>query len=299
MNINLIGVPLSYGCDRDGVQNGPDELRKLGIVGLLEKNKNKVYDMGNLVVPNYTCEMRYRWHKKMKYLDPIVKVNTNLAHVVYSSLSSDSFPMIIGGDHSLGIGSIAGASKFFKELAVIWVDAHADINDFETSPSSNIHGMPLAVSMGYGFESLINIYYEGIKVLPKNVYIIGARDIDPGEMELAKKSKLNLYTMETVKEKGISYILNEVVEKIKNSTADGVHLSYDIDVFDSEIVHGTGTRVKDGFTIDEGKKVLFAFLKAGFVTSMDLVEFNPLLDDDKKTTSGLCIDICKHIGELL
>lgn len=299
MNINLIGVPMSYGCDRDGVQNGPDELRNLGIIDLLNNEKNTVYDLGNLIVPIHTCEVRYRWHQKMKYLDPIVKVNTNLAHAVYSSLKGDSFPLVIGGDHSLGMGSIAGASKYFKELAVIWVDAHTDINDYETSPTGNVHGMPLSASMGYGFESLVNLYYEGKKVKPQNVYIIGARDIDPGELELAKNSKLNLYTMEVVKDKGIDYIMNEIIEKIKTSTVDGVHLSYDIDVFDSKIVPGTGTRVTNGFTIDEGKKVIFDLLKANFITSMDIVEFNPLLDDENNTTAKLCMDICKHIGELL
>ncbi len=125
--------------------------------------------------------------KKIKYLDAIVNTNNNLSHLVYSSLTSKSFPFIIGGDHSLGLGSIAGASRYFDDLAVIWIDAHGDINTHETSPSGNAHGMPLAAAMGIGEDSMVNVYYNKAKVKPNNVYIIGARDLDEGEIELAKK----------------------------------------------------------------------------------------------------------------
>lgn len=299
MDINLIGVPIYYGCDRSGVDNGPDKFRELGIINCLENNKNKVYDTGNLYVPTFNIEMKYNWHEKMKYFNPIVEVATNLAHSVYCSLNSQCFPLVIGGDHSLGMGSIAGASRHFNELAVIWVDAHADINDYETTPSGNVHGMPLGASMGYGHELITKLYYDGVKVKPENVYIIGARDIDEGEIRLVEKAKLNLYTMDTIRQKGLKDVLEEVINKVKASTVDGVHLSYDIDVFDSAIVPGTGTPVADGFTLEDGILVLDQIIGSGFVTSMDIVEFNPLLDDENNTTAKLCLNLVKHLGNLL
>ena len=130
-------------------------------------------------------------------------MNNNLAHLVYSVLSSKSFPFIIGGDHSLALGTISGSSKFYNNLAVIWIDAHGDINTQETSPSGNTHGMSLASAIGIGEPSLVNVYYNGPKVKPENVYIIGARELDKGEIQLAKDLNLNLYTMDSINNIGL------------------------------------------------------------------------------------------------
>ena len=294
MDINLIGVPIKYGCDKDGVQYGPDKLRELGIVNLIKNNDNNVYDMGNIYVPAILDECKFDWHETMKYFDPIVDVNVNLAHSVYSSLKSEAFPFVIGGDHSLGMGSIAGASKYFENIAVIWVDAHGDINDTETSPSGNIHGMPLAASMNVGHPKLTNLYFKGSKVKPENVYIIGARDLDPGEVDLAERLKLNLYTMDMINDIGLKEVLEDTIDKIKSSKVDGVHLSFDIDVLDNAISPGTGTPVKDGLNVVESKLILDKILDANFVTSMDFVEFNPLLDIENKTE-----DICLELLNLI
>jgi arginase len=299
LNINIIGVPVNYGCDIDGVQHGPNELRKLGLVDALSQNGNKVYDIGNIYVPKYTEDTKFKWHEKMKYLNPIVDITRNLAHAVYCSLNSNNFPFIIGGDHCLGMGSIAGASKHFNELAVIWIDAHGDINTPDSSPTCNIHGMPLAASMGFGYNMTTNLYYEGAKVKPENVYIIGARDLDEGEIHLAKETGLHLYTMDIVRQKGLESVINEVINKIRSSNVDGVHLSFDIDSLDASLVPGTGTKVEDGFTFDEGKEILSKILRQGFITSMDFVEFNPKIDDEEGSTAKLCKDLIYFIGELL
>lgn len=296
MDINIIGVPLKYGCDRDGVEFGPDKLRSLGIVQKLKSQRNDVYDLGNIFVPCISKDEKYKDHQSMKYLNTIVEVNQNLAHSVYSSLKGDSFPLVIGGDHSLAIGSIAGVSKFFKKIAVIWVDAHGDINDISSSPSGNIHGMPLAASMAIGDPSLTNLYFKGEKVSPRDVYIIGARDLDTGEIKIAKDNKINLFTMEEIKEKGLISILKTVIEKIKDSDIDAVHLSFDIDSMDKSLVPGTGTPVDGGFTLDETKSILENILKEGFVRSMDFVELNPDLDRDEKT-SKVCMDLIEAIGK--
>nr|WP_300003627.1 arginase [Tissierella sp.] len=298
MNINIIGVPLKYGCDRDGVEFGPDKLRELGIVEKLTSQRNKVYDMGNIFVPFVSKEDKFKDHPNMKYLNTIVDVNENLAHLVYSSLKGGSLPLIIGGDHALGMGSIAGASKFFKKIAVVWVDAHGDINDSASSPSGNIHGMPLAVSMDIGDSKLTNIYFQGEKVSPKDVYIIGARDLDEGEIKIAEDNKINLYTMDKIREKGLKDILNTVIESIRNSDVDAVHLSFDIDSLDKDLVPGTGTPVEGGFTLAEANTILETILREDFVKSIDFVELNPDLDYDKKTLD-VCVELIETIGEFL
>lgn len=294
LDINVIGVPIKYGCDKDGVQFGPDKLRELGLLNIIKENGFKVYDMGNIYVPDLLDDCKYDWHEKMKYFIPIVEITTNLAHNVYTSLKSNCFPFIVGGDHSLGMGSIAGASKYFKEMAVVWIDAHGDINDVDTSPTGNIHGMPLAASFNVGHPYLTNLYYKGEKVRPENVYIIGARSLDPGEIILAEKLNLNLYTMDHINKLGLEKVLAEVIEKIKKSNVDGLHLSFDIDVLDSALVPGTGTPEADGLNVEEAKLILKFILSLKMVTSMDFVEFNPILDKNDKT-SKICLDLLEFI----
>lgn len=297
MNINIIGVPIMYGCDRDGVQFGPDKLRNLGLINFLENSNYNVYDIGNIFVPKVLSKDKYKTHNSMKYLEPIKEVNKNLAHAVYTSLKSNNFPFVIGGDHSLGLGSIAGSSKFYKKMAVIWVDAHGDINDSQSSPSGNIHGMPLAASFDIGHPDLTNLYYKGEKISPEDIYIVGARDLDPGEIKLAKEKNINLYTMDMIKDKGLNNILKDVLNRIHQSKVDGVHFSFDIDVLDSSLVPGTGTPVQDGFTLSEAKFTLKSILESNLITSMDFVEFNPQLDDENKSTEKLCIELLEIIGK--
>ena len=295
MNINVIGVPLKYGCDRDGVQFGPATLRENGIIDIIKRHGHNVHDMGDVYIPHREPEDKFIDHPKMKYLNTVAEINSNLANNVYCSLKGKSFPFIIGGDHALGAGSIAGASKFFKELAVIWVDAHGDINTNETSPSGNIHGMPLASSMNIGHQTLTNIYFEGQKVKPENVYIFGGRDIDSGEFAIADEFNLNMYTMEVIRERGLDNVLKEIIKKIKASNVDGVHLSFDIDVLDPSIVPGTGTPVTEGFSMEEGKEVFTILLGEKIITSMDFVELNPKIDNEDGRTTKNCIEILEHI----
>lgn len=298
MNISIIGVPLQYGCSKGGVEDGPDKLRESNIAQRLSSNKRDVYDMGNIHVPYVSDDDMYRDHPSMKFLNPIRDVNKNLAHTVYSSLKGGSIPFVVGGDHSLAIGSIAGASSFYNRMAVIWVDAHGDINDVESSPSGNIHGMPLAASIGLGHPSLTDLYFSGRKVLPEDIYIIGARDLDPGEVKIIEEQNVNLYTMDSIKKEGLKKVLETIVEKIKLTEVDGVHFSYDIDSIDKFIAPGTGTPVEGGFTVEESKVILENVLKENFVTSMDFVEFNPKLDEDDKTLN-ICNDLLDLIGKFL
>lgn len=295
MNFNIIGVPVKLGCDREGVQYGPKIIRELDIVNMMKKEGHNVYDKGNISIPDVIENEKYSDDCYLKYLNPVAKINESLAQKVYNTLDSGCFPFVLGGDHSLGIGSIAGASKFFDELAVIWIDAHGDINTGDTSPSGNIHGMPLAVSMNVGHPKLTNLYFDGQKVKPENVYLIGGRDIDPGEYDLAKELNLNFYSMDVVEKRGIEAILNEIINKINASNVNGVHISFDIDALDKSIVPGTGTAVDNGFNLEEGKYIFSKLLVEGFVTSMDFVELNPIIDDENKTTLKTCKEMLKHI----
>lgn len=298
MDISLIGVPIMYGCDKEGAQYGPAKLREKEIIEKIKNHNYNVYDLGNLYIPDIPSSEKYMYHEKIKYLKPILDINNNLAHLVYSALSSKSFPFIIGGDHSLGLGSISGASKYYDDLAVIWIDAHGDLNTYKTSPSGNAHGMPLALALGVGEPSLINVYYDGPKIKPENVYVIGARDLDAGEIQLSKELNLNLYTMDIVNKIGIDTVIKKVIDKINSSNIHNVHLSFDIDVLDKSLVPGTGTPVENGFNIEEGKKILEGFLSTGLIKSMDFVELNPNIDIED-TTANLCIDLIDWIFKVL
>ena len=207
MNISIIDMPLFYGCDNPGVEQGPKVLRENNLLDIFNKSHN-VCDMGEVHVKNVSSNDKYAANAKMKYLDEVVRSNIGLADKVYTALENSTLPLVIGGDHALAIGSIAGASKYFEnDLAVVWVDAHGDINTLETSPSGNIHGMPLASSMGIGHETLTNIYSSSQKVKPENVFLLGCRDLDLGELEIIKNYNLNIWTMRDIKEKGISTVL--------------------------------------------------------------------------------------------
>lgn len=290
MNINIIGVPLYFGSDIAGVNLGPDKLREKDIVSVIKKNNHEVYDLGNIDVEEVEENSKFSSHEKMKYLDNIVKVNALLAEKVYHSLLENCFPLVIGGDHSLGLGSISGASKHFDELGVIWIDAHGDINTHETTPTGNIHGMPLAAAMGIGHEKLVNLYYKGVKVSSDNIFIIGARDLDEGELQLIERLNLNVWTTEDIQKSGISPVMTEVLERLHAQGLKNIHISFDIDCLDKALVPGTGTPVENGLTIEEAKYILKSLLQTGLIKSMDFVELNALLDRDD-STAGIAVDL--------
>ncbi len=290
MDINIIGVPIYYGADKKGPEYGPDKLREKKLSLVLSKHNHKVYDLGNIHVPAVNDNNKFDSHVNLKYLDAIVEVNKNLAHSVYSSLKSESFPLIIGGDHSIGLGSISGVSRAYKNFAVIWMDAHGDINTHDTSGSGNIHGMPLAKAMNVGYKDLTNVYFEGQKVHPANVFILGARDIDSGETELINELNLNVYSADEINQKGIHTILNQVMDILKARNVEAIHLSFDLDFIDAQYVPGTGTPVSEGVSVEATKEALKILAESRLIKSMDFVELNVLLDQND-TTADLAIDL--------
>jgi arginase len=290
MDISIIGVPIYYGADKRGPEYGPRKLREKNIVEVIGKHNHRVFDFGDLFVPVVEEHNKFFSHPNMKYLEPIIQVNNNLAHLVYSSIKGGSFPLVLGGDHSIGLGSIAGVSRAYENPAVIWVDAHGDINTYATSESGNVHGMSLAKAMGIGYDDLTDVYFKGKKVDNENVFIVGARDLDPGEYNLIKEENLHVYTTKRIREKGIEHVVDEVLRDIKNRNINTVHLSFDIDFIDARLVPGTGTAVADGPGIEDAKVILKMLAETKLVKSMDFVELNPLLDKNN-VTANLAIDL--------
>ena len=298
MDISIIGMPLFYGCDKPGVEKGPEELRKNNLIDIFEENHN-VYDLGDIEVEKANAEHKFLSNPKLKYLDQVVSANNGLAVKVLSALESNTLPFIVGGDHSLALGSIAGASKFLgNDLAVIWIDAHGDINTEETSPSGNIHGMPLAASMGIGYKKLTSIFFDDFKIKPENVFILACRDLDAGEIALIDELNINVWTNEDINVKGTDVVVNELLSIIKEKNIENIHLSYDIDCLDPEYVPGTGTPVTDGLSFGESKILLESILGTSLVRSIDFVEYNPDLDKNNRTKET-CIELLKLISKIL
>ncbi|MCX0371848.1 arginase [Clostridium perfringens] len=295
MNINLIGVPMFYGSDIIGVEEAPSKLRENGIIDILKTN-HIVYDLGDVFIKKCSIENKYKGNKKAKYLNEIKNACNNLAHSVYLSLKNNEFPIVIGGDHSLSLGSISGSSKYFKDdLAIIWIDAHGDFNSINTSPSGNIHGMPLAALAGIGLKELKNIYFDGLKVKSDNIFILSVRDLDEGEKKLLTENKVNLWTTNDIREIGIEKVVSDIFNKISSKNINNIHLSFDIDCMDASFVPGTGTKVEKGLNPEEVKKILGYIFKFNKIKALDFVEFNPKFDLNNITLNN-CLDILKLIS---
>jgi arginase len=297
MALQIIGMPINHGADKIGSNYGPDKLREMNLISLLEGLGYDVSDLGNIEVADVTDDHKYKYNENLKFYDVIIDANTKLAFKVYDSISRGNFPLILGGDHSLGIGSIAGVSKHIKNLGVVWIDAHGDLNTDDTTKTGNIHGMPLAASIGKGPDKLVNLFEHRIKIKDSNIVHIAARDLDPGEIELLNQTNINAFTMDKVKKCGIDTVIKETIAYLKNRV-DAIHVSFDIDSIDSSYVPGTGTPVKDGLTIEDAKKILSSLSSSGMMVSLDFVEFNPLLDYNNET-ADICMDLLKCIFENL
>lgn len=295
-NISIIGVPMDLGADRRGVDMGPSAIRYAEVKKRLESIGYFIEDMGDLRVP--TPESYPIIHHNLKYLDEITKVNKELAKVVDQEMSRGQFPLVIGGDHSIAIGTIAGLAKHKKNMGVIWYDAHGDLNSGETSPSGNIHGMSLAVSLGIGHPDLTNIGGFAPKVKPENVVIIGARDLDAGERELIKQIGIKVYTMHEIDRLGMPRVMEEAIAIVSKGT-DGVHLSLDLDGLDPHDCPGVGTPVIGGISYRESHLAMEMLAEADILTSAEFVEVNPILDVQNKTATVAVALMSSAFGDKL
>lgn len=277
MQIDVIGVPLDFGAGRRGVDMGPSAIRYAGLCQGLESLGHQVNDLGNIAVPlAETCE---EGDPRLKYMEPIVDVAQRLAERVARTMDEGRTPLVLGGDHSMSLGSVMGAARG-RKLGLIWLDAHGDFNTHETTPSGNIHGMPLAAICGYGAQPLVTLgdtQPTGAKIDPRNIAIIGARDLDQHEKKLLRGSGVAVYSMEAVDKLGINEVLHRAIEIACRGT-DGIYLSLDLDGVDPMFAPGVGTPVPGGLTFREAHLAVEHLAATKRLIGMDLVEVNPILD---------------------
>ncbi|MFY4776626.1 arginase [Metabacillus sp. RGM 3146] len=296
-NISIIGVPMDLGQTRRGVDMGPSAIRYAGIIELLERLDYKIEDLGDIQIGKRERNNHEPNHK-LKNLKAVAEASEQLASKVDEVISSGSFPLVFGGDHSIAIGTLAGVSKHYENLGVIWYDAHGDLNTEETSPSGNIHGMPLAVSLGLGDSSLTGIAGSSPKIRPENVVIIGARSLDEGERELIKEHGIKVFTMHEIDRMGMAAVIEETISYLKDKT-DGVHLSLDLDGLDPLDAPGVGTPVIGGISYRESHLAMEMLAEANMITSAEFVEVNPILDERNKTATVAVALMGSLFGEKL
>lgn len=280
--LSIIGMPMDLGQMRRGVDMGPSAIRYAGINEKLRNLFVQIDDLGD--IPIGRPELVEDPKTNLRNLDLVAEKNELLSEKIDEVIKSGSFPLILGGDHSIAIGTLAGVSKHYKNLGVIWYDAHGDLNTADTSPSGNIHGMPLAASLGIGHEALTSIGGYSPKIKPENTVIIGARSLDDGEKKLIKELGIKVYTMHEIDRIGMTKVMEETIEYLKEKT-DGVHLSLDLDGLDPSDAPGVGTPVIGGISYRESHLAMEMLAEADMITSAEFVEVNPILDDKNKTAS--------------
>ncbi len=284
--IGIIGAPLDLGSGRRGVDMGPSAIRVAKLNQRLESLGYQVKDFGN--VPVDQLESARVGDESARYLMPIANVCRRLAKRVDAVVQRKRFPLVLGGDHSIAIGTIAAMSKRMKasgeKLGVIWIDAHADMNTPETSPSGNVHGMPLAACVGMGARELTHLLGESPLVDPARVALVGIRDVDQLEKPHVRDSGVTAFTMRHVDERGLPAVMNEALAIASNGAA-GIHVSLDMDSVDPTFAPGVGTQVRGGLTYREAHLALETLGDSGLMVSMEIVEVNPVLDEANRTAS--------------
>lgn len=280
MQIDIIGVPIDLGADRRGVDMGPSAIRYSQLKQKLEELGYQIEDQGNVEVP--IAEMCKITNPKLKYVDCIIPMARRVAGAVSTSMQAGHFPLVLGGDHSLSIGSVRGAAKN-RKIGVIWLDAHADFNTDQTTPSGNIHGMSLAALAGLGDKSLVQLWDETIPAIdPSKIAIIGARDLDPGEKKNLKEAGAMVMGMEQVDRFGMVAVVEKAIAHISRDV-DGIYLSLDLDALDPQHAPGVGTPVPAGLTQREAHLACEMIAETNQLIGMDVVEVNPILDVHNQT----------------
>jgi arginase len=282
--VEIIGVPVDLGAGRRGVDMGPSAIRIADLEPRLEQLGHKVLDSGDIDV--MIPETQKVGAGKLRYKAPVLAASDELRQRVEKSLAEGRLPLVLGGDHSIAIGSVAGSTSHFARqsdaLGLIWFDAHGDANTPDTTPSGNIHGMSLAVCLGQGDPDFVNLGERAPKVLARNTVLIGIRDLDPGERDILKKSGVTVYTMRDLDERGMRDVVDEAIRLAGDGTA-GIHLSFDLDVVDPEDAPGTGTPVWGGITYREAHLAMEMLSDRAQIVAIDLVEVNPVLDTQNMT----------------
>lgn len=280
MQIRVIGAPIDLGADRRGVDIGPTAIRYAGLSDQLIQLGYTVHDIGNLHIP--LPESISIGNPRLKYLEPIIQVSEELAREVAAALKENEFPLILGGDHSLALGSISGVAQVYPNVGILWIDAHADFNTTGTTPSGNIHGMILAALAGLGDKRLTDIGGWSPKINMDTIVIIGARDLDAGEKNLLREHHIHVFTMSDIDHRGIGEVMQQALA-IAGRGNQPIHVSFDMDSLDPREAPGVGTPVRGGLSYREAHFAMELISQSQQMVSMDMVEVNSILDRENAT----------------
>jgi arginase len=289
--IRIIGVPMDLGASRRGVDMGPSALRVAGLQSRLKQLGRQVEDSGNIIVPQ--AEEQPYGEKKARYLEEISQTCKSLAETVRKTLEEEMLPLVLGGDHSIAVGTVAGAASHFnkkgKRIGVIWLDAHGDLNTPESSPSGNVHGMPLASIVGTGPAELTGLSDVKPMAEARNVALVGIRDLDAKERRFAKESGVHVFTMRDIDERGMRDVMADALRFASDDTA-GICVSLDMDFIDPTDAPGVGTAVRGGATYREAHLALEMIADSREMISFEVVEINPVIDLHN-TTATLGVEL--------
>ncbi|MEP7287304.1 MAG: arginase [Chloroflexota bacterium] len=282
--VRILGVPMDLGQGRRGVDMGPSAVRYAQLQDRLTALGYTVTDSGNVDVLTVEAVVQEEdpspENEHAHHLNEVVKVCQSIYKTILSGATDGEFTICLGGDHSISMGSVTGIARQ-RQIGVIWVDAHADYNTPQTSPSGNIHGMPMAVLLGDGPDSLVNMGYAGPKLRAENVVMIGIRSLDLTERQRLSTSGISVFTMTDIDENGMATMARRVLDQLAN--VDTIHVSLDMDSLDPDIAPGVGTPIPGGLTYREAHLLMEILAASGKVRSMDIVEINPILDNHNQT----------------
>jgi arginase len=298
MKVRIVGVPMDLGAGRRGVDMGPSAMRIAGIADRIRDIGHVVTDEGD--IPVKIPESQEIENQKLKYLPEIVRVTTILANKLEQIMEAGDFPLVLGGDHSIAIGTISGLARYARNhnlrLGLIWIDAHADMNTQLTTPSGNIHGMPLAAVLGEGARELVTVGGDFRKVDPRNAALIGVRTIDRAEKDIVKKTGIAYYTMSDIDKYGAHRIISKVLKDLREKV-DILHVSFDMDSVDPSVAGGVGTPAPGGLSYREAHLIMENIADCTCMTSLEVTEVNPILDTKNQTAEFATEIIASALGK--
>lgn len=283
--VRILGAPMDMGQNRRGVDMGPSAVRYAGLQERLTRLGYAVHDCGNLAVP-VVEEVAERERgaqgadERARHVETVAEVCQRIYEEILARIPAEDFAIVLGGDHSISVGSVAAMARR-RPTGVIWVDAHGDFNTPETSPSGNVHGMPVAALIGQGAPALVNVGYAGAKLQPAQIVMIGVRDLDPEERLRLAESPITVFTMTDIDEHGIAEVTRRALDRL--NFLEALHVSLDMDALDPEDAPGVGTPVRGGISYREAHLLMEILSASGKVRSLDIVEINPILDERNQT----------------
>ncbi|NLP03550.1 MAG: arginase [Fibrobacter sp.] len=289
--VHILGIPLDLGQSRRGVDMGPSAIRYADLAFKISKLGYNVEDWGNVTVP-------VREHLPRKeapgYVSEIRDVCNSIYNIGKQIISKNGFPLFLGGDHSLAIGTVAAVTEN-SPSGVMWIDAHGDFNTPQTSPNGNIHGMPVSILLGYGIEELVDVGRPGRKLHPDQIVLIGTRDLDYDERGMLRESGIRIYTMREIDERGIAMVARDAISYLGHLPS--IHISFDMDAIDPFLAPGVGTTSPGGLSYREAHLLMEIVSDTGKVGSMDIVEINPILDHRNDTAEIAVELVCSALGQ--